>query len=200
MKTIIAIDPGASGGIAVQHITQGRAPFGEIEADRALTGTYAMPETRGDAINLFKQLAEFPENTIAYIEKISGFIPDGGASQMFEFGKSVERVGCILETLGVRIIEVTPQSWMKSLALGKMEKVAIPRPPKGMTSVALSVWKQQNTEAIKSVKAANARLKTEWKNKLKAEAQRRFPTVKVTLKNCDALLILEVAKMMEGEK
>lgn len=199
MKTIIAIDPGASGGIAVQHIAQGRTLYGDTVEGRCATGTYAMPETRGDAINLFKQIAEFPENTVAYIEKISGFIPDGGASQMFEFGKSVERVGCILETLGVRIIEITPQSWMKSLAMGKIEKTAIPRPPKGMTSVALSIWKQQNAEAIKAAKAANARLKTEFKNKLKAEAQRRFPKVKVTLKNCDALLILEVAKMMEGE-
>jgi hypothetical protein len=32
--------------------------------------------------------------------------------------------------------------------------------------------------------------KKEWKNKLKAEAQRRFPHLKVTLKTADALLIL----------
>jgi hypothetical protein len=31
--------------------------------------------------------------------------------------------------------------------------------------------------------------KTVWKNKLKAEAQRRFPACKVTLKTADALLI-----------
>jgi hypothetical protein len=29
-----------------------------------------------------------------------------------------------------------------------------------------------------------------WKNRLKEEAQRRFPSVKVTLNNADALLIL----------
>ena len=33
--------------------------------------------------------------------------------------------------------------------------------------------------------------KTIWKNKLKAEAQRRFPHLNVTLKTADALLILE---------
>ncbi len=33
--------------------------------------------------------------------------------------------------------------------------------------------------------------KSEWKNKLKAEAQRRFPQLNVTLKTADALLILE---------
>ena len=37
--------------------------------------------------------------------------------------------------------------------------------------------------------------KTIWKNKLKAEAQRRFPHLEVTLKTADALLILEYALM-----
>lgn len=35
--------------------------------------------------------------------------------------------------------------------------------------------------------------KTEWKNKLKAEAQRRFPHLNVTHKTADVLLILEYA-------
>ena len=35
---------------------------------------------------------------------------------------------------------------------------------------------------------------TEWKNKLKAEAQRRFPELTVTLYTADALLILEATK------
>ena len=38
------------------------------------------------------------------------------------------------------------------------------------------------------------------KNKLKAEAQRRFPDIKVTLKTADALLILDYARAMEGAK
>lgn len=36
--------------------------------------------------------------------------------------------------------------------------------------------------------------KTEWKNKLKAEAQRRFPKLSVTLSTADALLILEYGR------
>ena len=35
---------------------------------------------------------------------------------------------------------------------------------------------------------------TEWKNKLKAEAQRRYPHIKVTLKTADALLLLAYAQ------
>jgi hypothetical protein len=39
--------------------------------------------------------------------------------------------------------------------------------------------------------ASGCARKSEWKNKLKAEAQRRFPQLPVTLATADALLILE---------
>lgn len=39
--------------------------------------------------------------------------------------------------------------------------------------------------------ASRCASKSEWKNKLKAEAQRRFPELPVTLATADALLILE---------
>ena len=41
--------------------------------------------------------------------------------------------------------------------------------------------------------ASRCASKSEWKNKLKAEAQRRFPELNVTLKTADALLILDWA-------
>ena len=37
----------------------------------------------------------------------------------------------------------------------------------------------------------------EWKNALKAEAQRRYPALKITLKTCDALLLLDYAVKRE---
>jgi hypothetical protein len=39
--------------------------------------------------------------------------------------------------------------------------------------------------------ASRCASQSEWKNKLKAEAQRRFPQLPVTLATADALLILE---------
>ena len=41
--------------------------------------------------------------------------------------------------------------------------------------------------------ASSCASKTIWKNKLKGEAQRRFPHLRVTHKTADALLILEYA-------
>lgn len=175
MKTIISIDPGASGGIAW---TLG----GKVSA-------VAMPDTRGDTILRIHSIAEesgmYGWPIIAYHEKISGYIPDGGPSMMFQFGANCERVGCILETLGVRIIEVTPQAWQKSLGLGK----------KGLTKSPEKATKDQKA----AVKTANAVAKRDWKNKLKAEAQRRFPGAPVTLRTCDALLLLDFAIRAEAQ-
>lgn len=43
-------------------------------------------------------------------------------------------------------------------------------------------------------KRSGCKSDSEWKGKLKGEAQRRFPNLKVTLKTADALLLLEYAK------
>ena len=49
--------------------------------------------------------------------------------------------------------------------------------------------------------ASRCASKSEWKNKLKAEAQRRFPHLPVTLKTADALLIADYAeRTMEGRR
>ena len=44
----------------------------------------------------------------------------------------------------------------------------------------------------------NARLKAEWKNKLKARAQMLFPGLAVTLATSDALLILHWAMLRDA--
>lgn len=48
-------------------------------------------------------------------------------------------------------------------------------------------------------KSTSCASKNEWKNKLKAEAQRRFPKLKVTLKTADALLIAAYGYDMESK-
>lgn len=172
MKTIIAVDPGANGGIAWHD---GK----EVHAK-------AMPDTRRDCINLVKEivLKNGMNPVVAYHEKITGFIPDGGASMMFQFGASCERVACILETLDVRTIDITPQAWQKRLGLGNK---GLTKAPKGASD-----------EERKAVKAHNAAAKRDWKTKLKERAQRLFPTCTVTLRTADALLILEAAMQAEG--
>ena len=175
-KVIIGVDPGANGAIAW--------------ADLSGVHCENIPETRGDAIALVKRICANSDAT-AYHEKISGWIPDGGASMMFQFGRNVERIGCILEVLGVRIIEIRPQGWQSGLHLPQVKRQKVPRAPKGLSKEQKAMFAIANKEQIAAAKAVNARAKSDHKNNLKAEAQRRFPGLNITLKNCDALLIMD---------
>lgn len=145
---MIAIDPGASGGIASVTIN------GMVDAIK-------MPETEGDVLNKLKNLRTYHDTLI--LEQVGGYVGGAGSpgSAMFNFGRNFGFLLGVAMTLGYRIIMVRPQAWQKGLGLGNS---------KGMS-------------------------KTEWKNKLKAEAQRRFPKLSVTLSTSDALLILEYGRL-----
>jgi len=155
MKSILAIDPGASGGIVIIH-----------------NGTVAMPmpDTSADVVDVVKNfaysaIAEGAE-CVAYVERVGGFVGKRQpGSAMFRFGFGAGVIEGALISYGVRTIYVRPQEWQKHFSLGT---------------------------------AASCASKTEWKNKLKAEAQRRFPNLKVTLATADALLIADYAANLES--
>lgn len=148
MKRIVAIDPGASGGMAWSK-------FG-------LTQSCAMPATLGDLSTALRGLY-LEGYQIAVVEKVVGYIPAASAGAMFSFGQNFGQIQGILQALMFRVIEVRPAEWQKALSLGNKGKLT----------------------------------QTAWKNKLKAEAQRRFPGVNVTLKTADALLLLEYGRHVE---
>ena len=174
MNLLLAIDPGASGGIAWYD---GTLPFVE-----------PMPETEGDVLALLRSIitVHAESGATAHVEKVGGYIGGAGSpgSAMFGFGRGVGFLYGVLMAHEIPIIEVTPQRWQKTLGMGTREHA---RPEKGMA---------YSRDELRALAAQDARLKGEWKNRLKAEAQRRFPGLKVTLKTADALLILAAA--MEG--
>ncbi len=184
-KTILAIDPGKNGGLAWRK--------------DGIVSCQHTPETRRDTIDLIKSVCDNPDCTVCYHEKVAEYIPDGGASAMIVYGKMIERCECIAETLGVRVIAVPPKEWQKYFNFGVSGRVAGPKPPKGATKKEVTAFKKANKEAIKATKSMNAKLKTEWKNKLLAESQRRFPKQKVTKATADALLILDYAIAQERD-
>lgn len=143
---IIAIDPGAIGGIATH--------------DGETTCLYAMPTTEGDIVDMLRSLSADGYQQV-YIEKVGGFAGGAGqpGSSMFRFGFGVGVLHGACMALALPVILVTPQQWQKRLGVG--------------TKGALST--------------------TEWKNKLKSEAQRRYPHLKITLKTADAVLLLDYA-------
>ena len=149
MKVIIAIDPGGSGGVAVEV-------WGK-------TVCHPMPATQGDVLELicdFKRMADVEcGNCECVLEEVNGFVGKAqpGAA-MFKFGEGYGFLKGVVQTLGIRLVLVRPQVWQKVFGLGTASRCAS---------------------------------KSEWKNKLKAEAQRRFPELTVTLQTADALLILD---------
>jgi hypothetical protein len=149
MKTTIAIDPGAAGGVAV-------FASGKISC-------HAMPETQGDVIALLRAIKRAADveglACVCVLEEVNGFVgKQQPGSAMFRFGEGYGFIKGCAQTLGIRLELVRPQVWQKPLGLGTASRCAT---------------------------------KSAWKNKLKAEAQRRFPDQHVTHKTADALLILE---------
>jgi crossover junction endodeoxyribonuclease RuvC len=149
MRTILAIDPGLSGGVAVSW-------FGK-------TDCWGMPETQGDLLERLREIKSVAglegDELVCVLEEVSGFAGKAQpGSAMFRFGEHFGFIKGVIQALEVRLVLVRPQVWQKGFGLGT---------------------------------ASSCASKTIWKNKLKAEAQRRFPHLNVTLKTADALLILE---------
>jgi hypothetical protein len=151
LKTIIAIDPGKQGGVAVWS-------RGKIHA-------HALPESEAERLALLREIRDAATieglEPVCVLEQVGGYVGRGQpGSAMFRFGEGFGFLKGTLQTLGIPLELVPPQRWQKWFGLGTASRCASPR---------------------------------EWKNKLKDEAQRRFPHLKVTHAIGDALLILEWA-------
>lgn len=152
MKLTIAVDPGASGGIAWDRDGQ--------------LGAVGMPEAITDVIDLIRSLVVGTHHPEIWIEDVPKFvgkaIPSSTTAVLFKNYGYIEGAAT---ALGLRVILTKPHDWQKHFRLGTKRDCAST---------------------------------TEWKNKLKAEAARRFPTLDVTLKTADALLILDFARTQSG--
>ena len=124
---------------------------------------HAMPETEGDMLDLIRGIKSGGDVEVA--ETVCVLEEVGGFAGKAQPGSAMFRFG---ENFG----------FIKGLvqALGIMLELVRPQ-----------VWQKAFGLGTASACAS----KTEWKNKLKAEAQRRFPNLHVTHKTADALLILE---------
>ena len=117
MKTLIGIDVGASGGIAV------RTGRDEIAA-------FAMPPTQGDVLELLAGIITTARSgggdVRAVVEKVGGYIGGRGGtgSAMFNFGMGYGFILGVLASHRVRVELVTPQKWQKELSLGNSKSHA----------------------------------------------------------------------------
>lgn len=108
---ILAVDPGASGGIASR--------FGQFVV------CYPMPDTEGDVLALINEQTAIAEieryGRIAIVEHQVGvrgpFAQRAGLNQ-FQFGHSYGFILGVLQALKWRVELVRPQRWQKALSLG----------------------------------------------------------------------------------
>lgn len=155
----IAIDPGASGGFAIQY------PRGRIHLE-------SMPDTdaeRLEIINGTKSHADIEGVPIlAVMEKVGGYVApsfgDGGrlrqpGSHMFNFGEGFGFLRGVLMGLGIPLRMVRPQEWQKQLCLGSVEKSARKR--------ALKSKAQELYPGLKpTLKTCDALLILDWANRV----------------------------------
>lgn len=189
MQTIIAIDPGKSGGLVVQCTDT--------------IAAHKMPETAKDLYDLLHSIkarhleASFgaegqgPASIRCYMEKVGGYVGDSGntGSSMFSFGRGVGHLEMAMIALEIPTILVTPGKWQNNLGVGN--KIIVHGDYSGC------VTPEQREAVRKQTAQTNARYKSDWKKKLLGVAQQLYPYIKVTLGNADALLLLEFARRQE---
>ena len=156
LSVVIALDPGKSGGIAVNVL--------------GVVDCRPMPATEGDLLALLRGIRDAALKSgmapVCFLERVGGYVGrQQPGSAMFNFGRHFGFTLGLLQALEIEVVLVTPQVWQKGFGLG-----------------------------TRSACASDS----EWKNKLKAEAQRRYPQLPVTLATADALLILNWALRAGG--
>lgn len=116
MKTLIAIDPGQSGGIAydILHDDMEDKPWHEV-------GVQSMPSTIMDIIDTLRIMHNNTGENVVYLEDVHTMPGQGVASS----GRFMRHQGC-LETaalcLGYKLVYVRPQVWQKHFTLLKKDK------------------------------------------------------------------------------
>ena len=100
--TIIGIDPGEKGGIAILYQTDG------------LINTFNMPETYPDIYNLLKNITLTSAHGVkCYLEDVGKGVPGQSSSATAKFARHNGHLEMALYALGIQTEKVTPQKWQK---------------------------------------------------------------------------------------
>lgn len=109
MKNIIAIDPGASGGIAW------------IDAD-GIVCAEPMPDGMTAQADALRSLAASMEGAVAFVEKVGSYMPGNSGPASCKFARHCGHVEAALYILGIPSVQVAPGVWQKSLGTWPAEK------------------------------------------------------------------------------
>lgn len=114
MRTLIAIDPGQSGGIAIidYHKVLNEMKDHYI-VQESLTTVHNMPSTIKDLHYLFSEIIG---DKVVYIEDVHS-LPNQGIASTFKFGRGFGNLEAMAISHNCRLIYVRPQVWQKHLGL-----------------------------------------------------------------------------------
>jgi len=186
----LGVDPGKAGGLAALRVTTYQRGAELVGIETAPTVT-RMPSTEVDLWHLLAELAALNDpkvvHRLAIIERVGGYVTGSG--------RPIRCKACGTTTW----VPGQPGSYMfrfgASYGALRMALVGRGIPFEDVTPRA---W--QKLLGI-SPRAKNEP-KTRFKNRLKARAQELFPDLgrQITLSTCDALLLAEYAKRIEGKR
>lgn len=105
MDTVIGIDPGANGAIVV---LRGNAVGWIIER------CFRIGRGEDAIADLFRnQLVLAPDETVAYIERVTGF----GGGIGLKLRENYGFLRGVLKMRGIHVVDVTPQRWMAAMGV-----------------------------------------------------------------------------------
>ena len=110
-QAILAIDPGAGGGYAVQP------PYGMVEAS-------PMPDGMTAQIDAIRAVAANFPNLKAVIENVGFHRPGNSAVSTAKFARHCGHLEAALYSVGIPFEEVSPGVWMKALGALPADKTA----------------------------------------------------------------------------
>lgn len=111
VKAIIAIDPGANGGIAW------------CDNDGS-TFVVAMPDGMSAQIDKIRELAASLPNAIVVMERVGGYVPGDSGPAACKFARHCGHIEAACYAFGLPVEQVAPQTWMKSIGALPKDKGA----------------------------------------------------------------------------
>ena len=115
MKTLIAIDPGAGGGIAYRMPKHsGTDPLTGFVIISTTEGAVPMPDTPHGIAHVLSEIS----GNVAYVECLVEDVhamPGQGVTSMFSFGRNLGTILGVLAALKIPYRMETPQKWMKKV-------------------------------------------------------------------------------------
>jgi len=171
-ECVIAIDPGASGGLAWRD-------------NHKISHAEPMPEGMTAQVDRLRALAAEMPGLRAIRENVGDYYPGNAGPGAVAFGGHCQGLDYALYALGVpQLKQVAPQTWQKANGWSVRKHL-----PDGYKAMPESTKDERN--AKKRVRDAAVR---KHKNEIRDAMQRRYPHLVVTLKTADALAILAWAE------